>query len=104
MNTMVSARVPMELRDQVNEQLKRIGATPTDLINRAYEFVLANKALPDARAGLASGKRTLSPAQRAELAQSIERTTLPLFGGIDASVSYDDLLEDALRTEYASFA
>lgn len=104
MNTMVSARVPVELRDQVNEQLRRIGATPTDLINRAYEFVLANKALPDAKGGLAPGRRSLTPAQRTELARSIERTTLPLFAGMDTDASYDDLLESALRAEYASLA
>ncbi len=76
MNTMVSARVPVELRDQVNEQLRKIGATPTELINRAYEFVLANKALPEGAQRMAAGRRALTAAQRAELRRTGRRRVL----------------------------
>ena len=104
MNTMVSARVPVELRDQVNEQLRKIGATPTELINRAYEFVLANKALPEGAQRMDAGRRALTAAQRAELRQSIERTTLPLFAGLGDGASYDAMLEEALGDEYEALA
>lgn len=104
MNVMVSARVPVELRDQVSDQLQRIGATPTELINRAYEFVLANKALPEGRQGMAPGRRVLAAAQLEELRQSIERTTLPLLSGLDDGISYDSMLEEALRDEHEALA
>lgn len=41
MDAMVPARVPVEVRDRANAIMKRIGITPTQLINNAYENLLA---------------------------------------------------------------
>ena len=35
MHAMVTARVPQEIRDQVNAKLKAIGSSPTELVNSA---------------------------------------------------------------------
>ena len=36
MHAMVTARVPLEIRDQVNAKLRSIGSSPTELVNAAY--------------------------------------------------------------------
>ncbi|MDR2106460.1 MAG: hypothetical protein LBP24_03535 [Coriobacteriales bacterium] len=46
-NVTVSARIPAEIYDQGNTRLKRIGATPTQLINAAYSYVLKTGELPE---------------------------------------------------------
>ena len=47
MHAMVTARVPVEIRDQVNAQLRSIGSSPTELVNAAYDYVLRTGQLPD---------------------------------------------------------
>ena len=44
MHAMVTARVPLEIRDQVNAKLRSIGSSPTELVNAAYDYVLATDA------------------------------------------------------------
>ena len=51
MHAMVTARVPLEIRDQVNAKLRSIGSSPTELVNAAYDYVLATGELPDAQRG-----------------------------------------------------
>ena len=41
MDAIVSARVPIALKERGNDVLREIGATPTQLINAAYEFILS---------------------------------------------------------------
>ena len=48
MHAMVTARVPLEIRDQVNAKLRSIGSSPTELVNAAYDYVLATGELPEA--------------------------------------------------------
>lgn len=50
MDSVVTARVPVEIKNQGNAALRRIGATPTRLINAAYEYVLATGKLPEVAA------------------------------------------------------
>ena len=54
MHAMVTARVPLEIRDQVNAKLRSIGSSPTELVNAAYDYVLATGELPDAPTSCAS--------------------------------------------------
>ena len=64
MHAMVTARVPLEIRDQVNAKLRSIGSSPTELVNAAYDYVLATGELPDAQRGespFASPSRTPRP-------------------------------------------
>lgn len=46
MDAIVTARVPVEIKEQVGVILREIGSTPTKLINSAYEYVLRHHALP----------------------------------------------------------
>lgn len=48
-STLVSARVPAAKREAAASVLTQIGATTTDLINSAFDFVLSEHALPSAR-------------------------------------------------------
>lgn len=67
MHAMVTARVPLEIRDQVNAKLRSIGSSPTELVNAAYDYVLATGELPDAQRGESPLRITLTDAQANEL-------------------------------------
>ena len=45
-DSIVAARIPGEIKEQVNGILARMGLTPTHLINSAYRFVLEFHRLP----------------------------------------------------------
>lgn len=47
-NTMVSARVPQAKKERANGVLSSIGATTSDLINSAIDYVIEHKELPGA--------------------------------------------------------
>ncbi|MEG0376062.1 MAG: type II toxin-antitoxin system RelB/DinJ family antitoxin, partial [Raoultibacter sp.] len=57
MDAIVTARVPVEIKEQANGVLKNIGATPTELVNAAYQYVLECEALPKARRESKSSER-----------------------------------------------
>ncbi len=100
MDPMVSARVPAGLRNQVNEGLQRIGSTPTELINRAYEYFVATGDLPGKSEPIKPGMRRLDASQSRELRQSILETTFPVPESFFANKSYDELLADEMRRGY----
>ena len=41
MDAIVTARVPVAVKEQVGSILRDIGSTPSQLVNAAYEYVLA---------------------------------------------------------------
>lgn len=109
MNVMVSARVPVELRDQVARRLRSNGGTPTQLINAAFEEY--------ARTGLLPGQpktpetpeekrgRKLSPQQRGELLESIRRSTLDIpQSHIPEGLDDKDVLAEGKREDYEALA
>lgn len=100
MKTMVSARVPEELRDQVNQELQKIGSSPTELINLAYQAFLKTKKLPQGESGLKSGKRTFSKIQLEEFKGFVERTTVQVPEEYFNGKSYKELLVERKRAEY----
>ena len=100
MDPMVSARVPAEVRDRVHSGLKAIGSTPTELINKAYEYFLETKSLPLSIRPLAAGHRRLDPIQNNALRQSLEESTLSIPETYFQGKSYDQLLEESLRDRY----
>ena len=50
MDAVVTARVPVEVKEQGARVLRSIGATPTQLVNAAYSYVLETGTLPCAHA------------------------------------------------------
>ena len=82
MHAMVTARVPQEIRDQVNAKLKAIGSSPTELVNAAYDYVLQAGRLPDVNNDEAPLCITLTEAQENELRfrlKHVTRTVSPSF-------------------------
>lgn len=104
MDAMVSARVPVELRDQVNAGLRAIGSSPTELINHAYAFFLETKQLPACHPCVKSGRRALSDDQVSALAKSIAETSHAVPGSFFQDADYEQLLEDELRDAYEALA
>ncbi len=80
MHAMVTARVPVEIRDQVNAQLRDIGSSPTELVNAAYDYVLKTGELPDVNRGDAPLRITLTDAQANELRFRLRHATCPVPG------------------------
>ena len=78
MHAMVTARVPAEIRDQVNAQLRDIGSSPTELVNAAYDYVLKTGELPDVNRGDAPLRITLTDAQTNELRFRLRHATCPV--------------------------
>ena len=62
-NTLVSARVPRAKKERGAGVLASIGATTSDLINSAFDYVIATKELPDAQKARGSGASDASGAE-----------------------------------------
>lgn len=96
MDATVTARVPVEVKEQGNALLKSLGSSPTQLINSAYRYLLKEGRLPEPESERKAKKRRLSAAQRKELAQSLEAMYLGSLETEDARVvSSASVLEDA---------
>lgn len=101
-DAVVTARIPKGIKQRGDAALKRIGATPTKLINAAYVYVLEHGKLPGYGEGhkeLAPGVRHLSRDQVKRLRKQMECTMLPL--GI--STDYDRAREEAMRERYVEY-
>ena len=98
MDSFVTARVPEEIKEQGNAILKKIGATPTQLINAAYEYVLAEGAIPESKSPTA--KKQLDSKLLEELAESLERTTFSVPESFWGERSYKEIIEEGRRADY----
>lgn len=90
MDAIVTARIPIEVKEQGNAILKEIGSSPTKLINAAYSYLLATHRLPSAQVTVeylgspsptgANGKkvRIVTRELREKLEQSLEACTLEM--------------------------
>ncbi len=70
MDAIVTARVPVEMKERGGEILRSIGASQTDLVNSAYRFLLSTKRLPSTDCNLQNlpkGHRRLSSEQKQDL-------------------------------------
>ena len=83
MDSIVTARIPVEVKNQVSEVLESLGSNTTQLINAAFEYVLVTGKLPDAREGTAlesSAKRSsrqLSEKDKEQLASLFGKISVP---------------------------
>ncbi len=104
MDAIVSARVPVAVKERGNATLRELGATPSQLINAAYEFVLAERRLPKAHEPF----HTAGARDRALTQQQIEkiRTALEAMhvGPAANDVPFEKQLSKARDERYARFA
>lgn len=114
MDAMVTARVPVEVRNQGNAILKRIGSSPTKLVNAAYDYVLKHGSLPDQEppAPTAEGEpqkivRVITPEIRAQIEAELAAMTLPApqeFWDSIGDRSYKDNIAEGKRADYEALA
>ncbi len=113
MNDMVTARVPSEIKRQGNNVLKQIGATATQLVNAAYEYVIAEGRLPSPRKatgadpsldGTTLQTRTLPPSAVAELSASLATSTFEVPASFWDGRPYKDLIAEGRRADYEALA
>ncbi len=96
-STLVSARVPRAKKDAGVGVLASLGATTSDLINCAFDYVLSHHELPTASA---PDRRS-----QADFARFVEESTLPVRWGEDAPEGdYRALIRDRRLADYESLA
>lgn len=96
-DVLVSARITEAKKSAAKDILSSIGATTSDLINTAFDYLLENKELP----------RTKDAKQptRADFEQFVAESTLPIEWGPDApDGDYRELLRQEKRDAYESLA
>lgn len=104
MDSIVTARVPAGIKEQGKIALQKIGATPTDLINAAYRYVLAEGKLPQVQeesfAQLKQPQK-LNAEQKRKMRQQMETTTFSIPASYWEGKTDEELLRDALAEKYA---
>ncbi len=104
MDSIVTARVPSGIKEQGRVALEKIGSTPTELINAAYEYVLAKGELPSVKKEpLAdpSKKRVLSADQKRMLQERMQCGTFPVPASYWKDKTDKQRLTEALEQKYA---
>ena len=100
-NTIVSARVARGKKERANAVLDSIGATMSDAVNHALDYVIANKCLPGAPLGEAcSGAGSRADGYRA----FVEASTLSVGWPADSSGDYKAMLKRGRLADYESLA
>ena len=105
-DSIVTARVPAEIKEQGNKVLKKIGSTPTELVNAAYMYVLERKELPQITPTLEelrNKRRTLTPEQKEKVQKRMQETKLRAPAEWETT-SFKELLDQAREERYARFA
>ena len=102
MDSIVTARIPVEVKNQVSEVLESLGSNTTKLINAAFEYVLVTGKLPDAHESVSlespvkGSSRQLSEKDKEELASLFGKISVP------APVSFWNDLGDGTYKEAIS--
>ena len=111
MDAMVSARVPIEIKQRGDKRLKEIGSTATELVNAAYHYVIEHGELPAAHPDVRVHRgehdqpqvKTLAgDAAQAFTAQWQMRSVLEV-RGYDGT-NFKQLLDEAKDDYFARFA
>ena len=100
-NTIVSARVARGKKERANAVLESMGATMSDAVNHALDYVIANKRLPGASSGDArSGADSRVDGYRA----FVEASTLSIEWPADSAGDYKAILKRGRLADYESLA
>lgn len=102
-DAVVTARVPRAIKQRGDAVLREIGATPTKLVNAAYDFVLSHGCLPGKPAAIqnpAPGLRTLDAGGKRRIASIMEgmRVSMP-----QDERDFEQLREAAMRERFAPY-
>ena len=103
-DTVVTARVPTEIKKQGNAVLKRIGSTPTELINSAYEYVISQGSLPTDHVLAHPGPRELTPGQRNKLKERGHRMLVKSDGDVLNDRSLKNVLAEMRYADYEALS
>ena len=95
-DTLVSARMPAAKKERARGILDSIGATTSDLINSAFDYVIANNQLP---ATAASAER---PSEQ-DFEQFVAETTFKI-DWPEGTDDYKQLIKEMRLTDYESLA
>lgn len=90
-NSLVSARVPQAKREAASSILKSIGATASDLINTAYDYLLATRSLP-----VIEEKKQADPAAFKEF---VSKSTVNV-QWLSEDINYKEFMRDQLVKDY----
>lgn len=96
-SSLISARVPVAKREAAQGMLTAIGATTSDLVNSAFDYLLATKHLPQAE----------SPEGRSAAAftQFVEESTFDIpWEDAGTCDDYRELIREGKRARYESLA
>lgn len=100
-DAIVAARVPEEIKEQGNALLAKLGFTPTQLINAAYQYVLTYKQLPFESPKPKPGKRTLDQKRMQEIVKELESLQVSTFDyTLGGTRTFKEAVEEERRAEY----
>ena len=97
-NSMVSARVPGAKKKRAVGVLSSIGASMSDLINSALDYVIANEALPEVESAEAA-----SPTD-AGFAKFVSASTLDIDWSDEPGLDYKEFMRRERLADYESLA
>ena len=95
----VSARVPVEVRNQVHQKLRRSGSTPSEFINEVYSRFLDNELHFDNKR-----IKTLSTSENNKIVEILKLSTCNFENPLPASFDFEPELEEGRRLDYEALA
>lgn len=98
----VSARVPVEVRNQVHQKLRRSGSTPSEFINEAYVRFL-NDELVYTKSKRNAGK-LLTDSERSEIIEMLKLSTCNFESPLPASFDFKAELQEGRAKDYEALA
>ena len=95
----VSARVPVEVRNQVHQKLRRSGSTPSEFINEVYSRFLDNELNFDNKR-----IKALSTSENNKIVEILKLSTCNFENPLPASFDFEAELEEGRRLDYEALA
>jgi len=81
-DSIITARIPKEIRDQGDLVLKRIDSSVTELVNSAFEYVIKTGELPSKQRQFNASEKAIrkfdSAEQREQFIMHLKATSLPM--------------------------
>ncbi|MDO4183023.1 MAG: hypothetical protein Q4E12_05400 [Coriobacteriia bacterium] len=104
MSTMITARIPDEVVSQGRLKLQELGASTTDLVRAAYDYLIAEGKLPGASRSASGSLSALTPGQKADLQAKLEAATLHPCINLPANWDYKEALAEQVWDSYEALA